>query len=184
MRRTPQLTWTIALGVALAHTSCASSGKTQRAHDEEAVSEERPQTAQAAATPVEPPLHPGPPKPWADMSHDERKAYMKDTVVPTMEPIFKAYDEDYFEDFGCPTCHGPGVKSGTFEMPNPHIPAMFPSGSAEQREIIANDREWLVFMFNEVVPNMGDLLGLPRYDKETKTGFTCFFCHPKGTPAL
>ncbi len=42
------------------------------------------------------PLHPGPPKPWAEMSHEERGEYMESTLLPTMKPIFEAWDADFF----------------------------------------------------------------------------------------
>ncbi len=174
--RIGSLTLLICVG---ALVSCAASKESARSGEHGPPHDPPPKTASVEVTP----LHPGPPRPWDDLSFEERKAYMRDTVVPTMKPIFEAWDEDFFADFGCATCHGADPEGRHFEMPNTDIAAMFPSGSAEQKKIIAEQRDWLVFMFNEVVPNMGDLLGVPRYDKETKTGFTCFYCHPKGTPA-
>ena len=79
-------------------------------------------------------LHPGPPKPWAEMSHSERKTYMASTVVPAMAPLFKAYDEAHFADFGCRTCHGDDAIKRGYAMPNSALRTLFPTGSQEQKE--------------------------------------------------
>lgn len=141
--------------------------------------ETRPTPAAPAASPI-----PGPPKPWAEMGKEERKSYMEATVVPHMKPIFQAHDPDFFGDFGCPTCHGRSAEDGTYSMPNQDIHKLYPTGSAEQKKLVQEEPEWLRFMIGKVVPNMQGLLGAPAYDPATKTGFTCFYCHPKGESGM
>jgi hypothetical protein len=49
----------------------------------------------------------GPPEvAWKDMTYKQKRAYMKDAVLPTMKPIFQAFDAKEFKKFDCATCHG------------------------------------------------------------------------------
>ena len=156
----------VVLGVGLAPLACGGGDKAQR--------------PSASAQQAEARLHAGPPKPWDEMSFDERADYMKTTVVPAMKPIFEAFDADFFADFGCASCHGDAAEAGTFEMPNPDIMALPETGTPEQKQMVADSPEWLKFMIGKVYPNVRDLLGKPNWDNETKTGFSCFGCHTKG----
>jgi hypothetical protein len=36
------------------------------------------------------------------------------------------------------------------------------------------------FMFNDVVPAMQTLLGMPAFEESTGEGFSCYYCHPAG----
>lgn len=54
-----------------------------------------------------------------DMSHEQRIAFMKETVVPTMKPLFQEYDAKRYGEFNCKTCHGAGAADGSFKMPTP-----------------------------------------------------------------
>jgi cytochrome c len=40
------------------------------------------------------------------MTFDQKRAYMKTAVVPTMKPIFQAFDAKKFKKVDCVTCHG------------------------------------------------------------------------------
>src|SRR5437870_4825112 len=44
---------------------------------------------------------PLPDVPFDNLDHDQRIQFMKEKVVPTMEPLFKAHDATKFADFGC-----------------------------------------------------------------------------------
>lgn len=121
----------------------------------------------------------GPPKPWADMDYEERKQYMMRTVRPTMAKLFRAHDPAGFAQFSCSTCHGDDAHARRHEMPNA-LPALWPTGSIQQKRTVDRHPKTVKFMFNEVRPAMRDLLGLEDYDPETRTGFGCFNCHPHG----
>jgi len=45
----------------------------------------------------------GPPTPWAQMTPEQKGHYMAEHVVPTMQPLFQAYDAQRYADFGCQT---------------------------------------------------------------------------------
>lgn len=143
-----------------------------------------PPTNTASAEPAAPALQAAPPeKPWAELSFEERKAHMRDAVVPVMTPLFLAHDEDRYANFGCRTCHGPDARAQNYAMPSPSLRTLFPSGSREQIETVEQHRAMAVFMFQRVTPTMRTLLGAPTYDADTGAGFTCFYCHPRGEPA-
>ncbi|MDD9940337.1 MAG: hypothetical protein OXU20_04645 [Myxococcales bacterium] len=125
----------------------------------------------------------GPPQPWAQMDTQMRKAHMTEAVMPAMLELFVAFDRTRYATFGCKTCHGAGARTRDYAMPSPSLPILFPSGSREQQQTVAENEEMARFMFNAVTPTMRALLGVARYDKETGEGFSCFYCHPRGTPA-
>lgn len=135
--------------------------------------------AEQAATPE--PASPS--KPWAELTFEERKAHMRDAVVPVMTPLFLAHDEVRYANFGCRTCHGPDARALNYAMPSPSLRTLYPSGSREQIETVEQHRAMAVFMFQRVTPTMRNLLGAPTYDAATGEGFTCFYCHPRGEPA-
>lgn len=99
-------------------------------------------------------------------------------VVPAMTDLFLAYDAERFGDFGCPTCHGADASARHYAMPNPSLPVLYPTGSVGQHRAVAQFPEGVRFMFSEVTPAMGQLLGAPEFDETTHEGFTCFACHP------
>jgi len=112
---------------------------------------------------------------WAAMNEAERKAYMKDVVMPKMTEVLQAGDPEEFAKVNCATCHGSSAKSGAFEMPNPELPPLDPSdGFAEDKR---KHPEMFEFMASAVVPEMAKLLGVSPYDPETQQGFGCFHCH-------
>lgn len=134
-----------------------------------------PETPDEAA--AEPEIGP-PPEPWEQMSFDERKRYMGRQVMPVVAPMFEAYDPEAFAGFSCDTCHGEDMQDRGFEMPNPSLPALYPTGTPEQRQMVEEHPELVRFMFNDVLPTMQTLLGAEPYDEDTGTGFSCFSCHP------
>jgi hypothetical protein len=113
-----------------------------------------------------------------DMSLEQRKAFMKQTVVPTMKPLFQAFDPDKFAEFNCKTCHGGGAEDGSFEMPDPAIDRLPPP---DQFMAFAQEPEhapWVKFMAEEVKPTMARLLQETEFDPATGTGeFSCGNCH-------
>ena len=121
--------------------------------------------------------------PWAELDLDARRAFMADRVLPVMSKLFREHDAGRFPGVGCETCHGEDRRERDFAMPNPSLPTLYPTGSAEQEATVERHPVVATFMFQQVTPTMRDLLGLPEYDEATGEGFSCFHCHPRGTPA-
>ncbi|MCZ7678181.1 MAG: hypothetical protein M5U28_05180 [Sandaracinaceae bacterium] len=63
-------------------------------------------------------------------------------------------------------------------MPSPALPALYPTGSPEQHQMVREHGETVRFMFNRVLPPMQTLLGAADFDAETQQGFSCYACHP------
>jgi hypothetical protein len=112
---------------------------------------------------------------WKDMSVPQKREYMKKVVLPKMRTLFTAFDEKTFEDMGCKTCHGDGMKDQTFKMPNPDLPPLSVEGGFKKHK--DETPEITEFMMTRVVPEMAQLLGTTPYDPKTQKGFGCFGCH-------
>jgi hypothetical protein len=113
------------------------------------------------------------------MSQVAKQQWMGSEVMPFMRELFQDHDEARFEDFSCATCHGADMGGGSFAMPSASLMALHPTGTPEQHQMVRDHPEILRLMFSRVVPAMEKLLGMPTYDDETGTGFSCFHCHPQ-----
>lgn len=138
-------------------------------------------TSAAPTSATSPP--PGPPRPWAELSRDERAAHMSREVLPRMAALFLEYDAARYDGFGCPTCHGEGARERGFAMPSPSLLPLHPSGTEGQYQLVRDHPAGVRFMFNRVMPAMQALLGAPEFDASTGEGFSCFACHPRAEPA-
>jgi hypothetical protein len=123
----------------------------------------------------------GPPKvAWKDLDHEQRVTFMKRVVMPTMQPLFVAFDGTKFHDFTCATCHGDArVKDGKFTMPNPDL-LVLPEAPEAFQKIAEQKPEWVKFMATEVKPEMAKLLGIAEFDPAHPDpgAFGCRRCHP------
>jgi hypothetical protein len=109
--------------------------------------------------------------PFDDLDHDQKIEFMKQKVVPVMEPIFKNHAPKEFAEFGCQTCHGAQAAKGHFDMPSAELPKLdFKDMSKFKKE----DLEW---MAQQVKPTMAKLLSEPEFTPENPTGFGCQNCH-------
>lgn len=109
--------------------------------------------------------------PFDQLDHDQKIEFMKQKVMPAMEPIFKNHDATKFAEFTCKTCHGEGAAQGEFHMPNDKLPKLnFADPSQHKKE----DMEW---MSKQVKPQMAALLKETEYSPENPEGFGCLHCH-------
>ena len=154
----------LSLGVAAALVAaCGGSAAPAEAPASEAPAEEAPAeegTATEAAAPS-----------FDDMTPPQKMKLMKEVVAPGMAKIFHELDAEEFKDFSCATCHGPGAKSGDFEMPSASLPLN--AHEMEKHPDVAK------FMTERVVPAMAKMLGEEPYNPETNSGFGCYHCHTK-----
>jgi len=104
---------------------------------------------------------------WAELDADGRKRFMREVVVPTMRPLFQAFDAERFAAFSCSTCHGPDAASVAFAMPSAELPALSRERVAAAAE---SDAAMLAFMREIVKPKMAELLG-------EADGLRCSSCH-------
>jgi hypothetical protein len=133
-------------------------------------------SAPAPATSAPAPATPGAALAWKDMNHEQRRDFMKTSVMPKMKAEFAAYDSKRFGNINCSTCHGDGAKDGTFKMPNPKLPKV-PNDMAGFEKLMKAQPEAVKFMSTKVVPQMAQLLGEQPFDPKTGKGFGCHECH-------
>jgi mono/diheme cytochrome c family protein len=124
----------------------------------------------------------GPPEvAWKDMSFQQKKAYMKEAVTPTMKPIFQAFDDKKFKEFTCASCHGADGAERKFKMPSNDIHPLPGTHEAFEAKLKTEPTwpKWTEFMAQKVEPAMGKLLDLPIFDpkKPVKGAFGCAACH-------
>lgn len=111
---------------------------------------------------------------WETLDDETRAKFMNAVVLPQMKERFQGFDAEEFAEFDCKTCHGSGVDTGTFEMPNPELPAL----SMEKIQNPDEDHKAITeFMQAQVKPNMALLLGRPEWSPEAPEGFGCTGCH-------
>jgi len=120
---------------------------------------------------------PGPGE-WATWSHEQKRAYMKTTVLTAERGVFARFEPVRFRKLDCRTCHGHGAVDGNFKMPNPDLPKLV-GGPEGFGELAANEPRLLEFMQSVVVPETAKLLGVPAFDMKSHTGFSCFHCHTR-----
>ena len=124
----------------------------------------------------------GPPEvAWKDMTFEQKKAYMKAAVTPTMKPIFQAFDGKKFKTFNCVSCHGADGADRKFKMPSNDIHPLPNTEEAFKAKLKAEPTwpKWTEFMAQKVEPAMGKLLDLPVFNPKqpVKGAFGCANCH-------
>jgi len=124
----------------------------------------------------------GPPEvAWKDMTVQQKKAYMKADVMPTMKPIFQTFDAKTFKTFTCVTCHGKDGADRKFKMPSNGIHPLPNTEAAFAAKIKSEPSwpKWTEFMSQKVEPAMGKLLDLPVFNpkKPVPGAFGCANCH-------
>jgi hypothetical protein len=144
--------------------SLPSAGTSAIAPSEASVPPDRPVAAAPTA-----------PKSWSALGHEERLALMKGQVLPKMKAAFQAQDPKAFAEFSCATCHGEGVKTGNFEMPNAKLPRL--NAKDDFKKDAAKHPSMMKFMEQTVEPTMAGLLGLPEWSQTNPSGFGCENCH-------
>ena len=124
----------------------------------------------------------GPPEvAWKDMTYAKKKVYMKDAVVPTMKPIFQAFDAKKFKTVNCQTCHGDDGAERKYKMPSNDIHPLPNTKEAFEAKLKSEPTwpKWTEFMVQKVQPAMGKLLAVAVFDpkKPVEGAFSCGNCH-------
>lgn len=104
------------------------------------------------------------------MSKDQKVAFMKNHIMPAMQPVFQKGDAKKYAEFTCKTCHGPAYKE-----PDEFLPRLTMKGGAITS--FAEKPEVSKWMAEAVVPAMAKAMGMQPYDPATQKGFGCGGCH-------
>lgn len=167
MRNLTSVSWTtLTLSLLVGAGSCGSSSTPPPAAP----------AAQPASADASPSGAPAGPVDFDAKSKDEKKKYMKETVLPKMQELFAAADPKKFAKVTCMTCHGEGVEEGKFDMPNPKLPKI-PGTPDGFKAWVGKHPEMAEFMMKKVKPTMAGLLGMPEYGPDNPKGFGCMECH-------
>ena len=114
---------------------------------------------------------------WSVLSWEDRHDTMTFAVLPNMARAFQRFAGSPDPDMTCATCHGADAELAHYAMPR-GLPSLDPAHLPDRNSADPKEAKLAKFMFDEVTPAMTDLIGAPRYDRETKQGFSCFNCHP------
>jgi cytochrome c553 len=115
--------------------------------------------------------------PFDQLDEAQQHQFMKEVVVPAMQPLFQQHDAKRYAEFGCKTCHGPGVEKHQFDMPNAELPKL---NFSDMSKFKKDDLEW---MGKDIMPTMAKLLKQQPYSEENPKGFGCLACHTQeGAP--
>ena len=117
---------------------------------------------------------------WDKMTVDEKKKYMKSTVLPQMKKLFVAVDKKHYAKMNCQTCHGEKAADNKFKMPSAELPKLpQPTDQAGFMALQQKKPEVVKFMGTQVKPTMAKLLGKAEWEPNNPTGFGCYGCHTK-----
>jgi hypothetical protein len=117
---------------------------------------------------------------WDKMSVDDKKKYMKKTVLPTMKKLFVAVDAKHYKDMNCNTCHGKDPAKTKFKMPSADLPKLpQPTDRAGFMALQQKKPDVVKFMGTQVKPTMAALLGEDEWSPANPNGFGCYQCHTK-----
>jgi hypothetical protein len=134
--------------------------------------------ADGGSAPAAPAAAPAAKIDWEHMTFEEKKKYMKSTVMPEMKKAFQTYDAKTYKKFNCATCHGEGATTGKFKMPNAKLPKL-PTSREGFMALQQKKPEAVKFMGEVVKPKVAQLLGLPEWTPQNTSGFGCYQCHTK-----
>ncbi|MFH1982897.1 MAG: hypothetical protein ABIL58_13725 [Pseudomonadota bacterium] len=124
---------------------------------------------------VGPPGYDGKPMTWPEMDKAERKAHMKDVVMPRAAAVFREWRPEKYTAVNCTLCHGDGAKTDNFHMPTAHLPRL--SGELLLGPEFAKYPDTTQLKLDRLVPEMADALGVKSFSVITRRGFGCYSCH-------
>lgn len=106
----------------------------------------------------------------ADMTKEQKLAFMKQKVAPRMAKVFQSIDANHYAKFDCKGCHGPEFKAPKDVLPKLTLKDGKITAFTEKPQVAK-------IMAEKVVPEMAAALGVKPYDPQTKEGFGCGGCH-------
>ena len=112
----------------------------------------------------------GKPLAWDRMSLDQRKAHMKNVVMPRAAGVFRAWRPKKYAAADCSLCHGRGAAAGDFDMPRL-------SGDWTLGPEFKKFPDTTRLKLDRLVPLMSEALGKRSFSITTRRGFGCYSCH-------
>jgi hypothetical protein len=112
---------------------------------------------------------------WPEMSVSQRKAHMKNEILPRAAAVFREWRPERFTRVDCHLCHGLGADTETYDMPTAHLPRL--SGELLLGPEFKKHPNTTRLKLDRLVPDMAEALGLKSFSLITRRGFGCYSCH-------
>jgi hypothetical protein len=112
---------------------------------------------------------------WKKMNVEQRKAHMKNVVMPRAAAVFRTWRPERYARVDCNLCHGLGAETGIFDMPTAHLPRL--SGELLLGPEFKKHPDTTKLKLEQLVPAMAESLGIKKFSVITRTGFGCYSCH-------
>jgi len=112
---------------------------------------------------------------WEEMDQDQRKAHMRQKVLPVAADVFGTWRPERFAQMDCTLCHARSDTQGIYDMPTADLPRL--SGELLLGPEFASEPETTRLKLDRLVPEMSAALGLKPFSIITRTGFGCYSCH-------
>lgn len=112
---------------------------------------------------------------WAQMDKEQRKAHMRDAVLPRAASIFRDWRPGRYSSVDCSLCHGQRAAAGIFDMPTDHLPRL--SGELLLGPEFEKHPQTTRLKLDRLVPEVSDALGVKSFSLITRRGFGCYSCH-------
>lgn len=112
---------------------------------------------------------------WKEMRLEQRKAHMKQVILPRAAAVFRTWRPERFARVECDLCHGQGADIGIFDMPTDHLPRL--SGKLLLGPEFEKHPDTTRLKLDRLVPEMAEGLGLKTFSIITRSGFGCYSCH-------
>jgi hypothetical protein len=112
---------------------------------------------------------------WTEMNIHQRKAHMRNVVLPLATGVFQAWRPGRYAKVDCTLCHGDNAHWEDFQMPTSHLPRL--SGALLLGPEFEQHPDTTRLKLDRLVPEMAAALGLKPFSIITRRGFGCYSCH-------
>jgi len=112
---------------------------------------------------------------WEQMDLSQRKAHMRQKVLPVAADVFGTWQPERFARVDCSLCHVQGETQGIYDMPTAALPRL--SGALLLGPEFDRTPETTRLKLDRLVPEMSAALGVKPFSIITRTGFGCYSCH-------
>ena len=112
---------------------------------------------------------------WKEMNFSQKKAHMRQKVLPVAADVFGTWQPKRFTRVDCSLCHARGETQGIYEMPTANLPRL--SGALLLGPEFERAPDTTRLKLDRLVPEMSAALGLKPFSIITRRGFVCYSCH-------
>jgi hypothetical protein len=112
---------------------------------------------------------------WSRMDYGQRRAHMRNVVIPIAQEVFGAWRPEKHSRVDCSLCHGAGAETENFSMPSASLVRL--SGKLLLGPELQKQGDTTRFKLDRLVPPMAQALGKRSFNILIRRGFGCYSCH-------